>query len=226
MPSLEQRCLKEAQMTKNAARLLPAALTLALALSSAACLEKDTASTVYVEDDGSATWTIRETDVRSDSDDPEKARQEEEDYLAGYRSYSAPVPVALAAIGGREVRIRILREIAPMAAEASASFPGLEDLARGYCDAAGWPCHTETRREGRLTTWTWTLEPDADAKESSPVDALDAALTGLRIVFVSAHPVSACGFRLEGRTATLEEPKGQENGQPLTLSLTWEGARK
>ena len=148
-------------MTAKTARLLPAALIVGVALCSAACLEKETRSTAYVEEDGAVTWVIVETGVRSDKPDAAEAGRRKGSTCRATSPFTAPVPLALAAMGGRNLRSEVLRDRVPLATLASARFDGLEDLARSFCSAAAWSCSTRTQRDGALTTWTWTVLPTA-----------------------------------------------------------------
>ncbi len=214
-------------MTNNTARLLPAALTLALALTSAACLTKETRSTVYVEDDGSVTWTILETDVRSDSTSPVEARQEEDGYLAEHEGGRSRLAAALTAVGGRDTRVFLLHSRAPFEAHASARFDSLESVVTGYCAARRWVCSSNMERDGGKTTWTWTvvMEDGADDAEDDDesLDALDEAVSNLRICLGSSRFLAATGFKLDGdRVATIDPDEDVDGQERYTFSLTWE----
>jgi len=218
-------------MTNNTARLLPAALTLALALPSAACLTKETRSTVYLEDDGAVTWTILETDVRSDSANPVEARQEEDGYLAEHQGGRPRLAAALEAIGGREISTRLLRPRAPFEAHVSARFDSVESLFMGYCAARQWVCSSNMERDGGKTTWTWTvvMEDGADDGGSNdrPIDALDEAVSNLGICLGTGRFLAATGFKLDGdRVAQINPEEDQDGQEQYTFSLTWEGRKQ
>ena len=211
-------------MTTNLSRLLPAALVAGLAVCSAGCLEKETRSTAYVEDDGTVTWVVVESEVRSDESNAEDARREESEHLSACRSGTAPVPEALAAIGGRDVRADVLRDRVPFETLSSARFSSLEHLARSFCDAAGWTCETATVTTASHTTWSWTVpvSPGRDDKSASPVDPLSDALSTLRVVVAGGRLIAARGFNLEGDRAAALIPPEDEKGETFTFSLTWE----
>ena len=191
-------------MKNQSFRLLPIGLTLGLMACSAACLERETAGPAYVEADGSVTWTILETGVRSDASDPEAARREEDEYAAAYASSHGPLAAALSAIGGTDVNARLLRARAPFEVYASARFQSLESLAMGYCSSQGWWCTSRMETAGRQTIWTWTLAT-ADQGPEEGLSSLDEAVTKLKITLASGRFVSAAGFTLNGdREATID----------------------
>jgi len=213
-------------MTNSTTRLLAAALTLVLALSSSACLTKETRSTVYLEDDESVTWSILETDVRSDSANPVEARQEEDGYLAEHEGGRARLAAALAAIGGRDIRISLLHSRAPFEAHASARFASLESVVNGYCTARRWVCSSNVERDGGKTTWTWTVVmadgADDAGDDDQPLDALDEAVTNLHICLSAGRFVAATGFKLDGERVAQIDPEGEDGQEQYTFSLTWE----
>ena len=204
------------------ARRATAPLALALALLATACLEKDTSSTAYVEADGTVTWVIMETGVRSDAHDPMEASREEEEYVRAHRSGSAPLSEALASMGGQDIRTELLRDRVPFSSITSARFASLEDLVRSYCEAAGWGCGAATERQGRRVTWTWTVWEVADSTDDArAIRALDDALGNLRVVLAEGRFVAARGFTFEDGSATLTPPE-DDGAEPFTVSLTWE----
>ncbi|HSK08376.1 MAG TPA: hypothetical protein VK911_02275 [Vicinamibacterales bacterium] len=213
-------------MNRHITRLPSIALALLLALSLAACLEKETSSIVYVEADGSVTWTILESGVHSDSADPDAARREERDYLAEHRAGWTELAKALAAMGGLDIQAHVLRDRAPFETHTSARFDGLEVWSNGYCAARRWPCTSQTAREGAQTTWTWTIAGGATGSDQADeVDGvmapLDEALVGLRVRLAAGRFVSARGFQLAGAVATLDSDAWEGDQDEYTLSLTW-----
>ena len=82
------------------------ALTIAAALISAACLQKDTTSTIYLRQDGSFDWVILEQNVRSDGQDEASRLSEEAGYVDGI---SRGDTVALSGFGSFVAKERAAR---------------------------------------------------------------------------------------------------------------------
>lgn len=207
-------------MSCHSNRLLGFALVSALGASCAACLVKDTKSTVCLEVDGTVTWSIVESGVRSENEDADQARREEAEYLGDNAAGWGPLAAALAQIGGENVRSVLVRDRVPYEVRATATFASLDAMIGAYCSSAGWRCDSQTARLGDAATWTWAATEVAGA-EGDPVDPLDEAVAGLRIVLAQGRFLAAEGFELvDDRSAVLAIPKGEEE-QPLRVSLTW-----
>ena len=77
------------------------AIAAAAALLTAACLQKDTASTIYLRQDGSFDWVILEQNVRSDERDDSARLAEEARYLDGVSRGDSGMVNSLLDLGAR-----------------------------------------------------------------------------------------------------------------------------
>ena len=211
------------------------ALTLILAatVTSAACLQKDTTSTIYLRPDGSFDWVILEQNVRSDERDESARLAEEARYLDGVSRGDSDMVNGLLALGAQGVHVRWLRSTRPYAVMVDARF---DDLA-GVFDRALAPCEVPyesaiTETEG-ITTWRLRLDAgpeghrlDQDGGEEcgDSLDGLTDALT-FTIVLASGTFTAATGFTITGTdTAAVDEKAIEERVKTtgiVELSLSW-----
>ena len=89
-------------------------VALAAALAATGCLQKETTSTIYLRTDGSFDWVVLERHVRSDESDAAKREAEEFGYVDGVARDRHPVAEAFRALGGQDVRTRLLRDTTPV----------------------------------------------------------------------------------------------------------------
>ncbi len=134
---------------------------MAAALIAAACLQKDTTSTIYLRQDGSFDWVILEQNVRSDERD-EASRLAEE---AGswtpscggrrQRSRGTRLVNGLLALGAEDVRVQWLRNTRPYAVMVDARFDSLAGVFDRLLAPCGIPYEirvTEVRRRHDVDT--------------------------------------------------------------------------
>jgi hypothetical protein len=210
------------------------ALTIAAALIASACLVKDTASTIYLRQDGSFDWVILEQNVRSDERDDSARLAEEASYLEGVSRGDSGVVNSLLALGATDVHVRWLRSTRPYAVMVDARFDNLA----GVFDRALAPC--EISYESRIAeadgVMTWTLRAeigvDGERLEANTgegcgdgIGDLDDALADLRIVLESGTFTAATGFTITGTdTAAVDEKTLEERVKTtgiVELSLSW-----
>ena len=96
-----------------------------VALMVAGCIVKETRHTLYLEPDGSLTWTVVEEQVRSDADTAEDREREESEYLALVAG-DYPVAAALSSLRGFDVRTNLVRERRPYLVVTEAGFDSVE----------------------------------------------------------------------------------------------------
>jgi hypothetical protein len=201
------------------ASTLAALAVVCLASAGAGCIEKDTRSVIYLGSDGSLTWTVLETDVRSDSEKPADRVQEEADYRQTMLSNPTPLVLFFESLGGRQVSRTVLKDTAPFEVHTSARFDRLDVLFERVCAAASYVCVAEMTSDGGRTTLTVEMVGELEGPGPEP-DALNDALGTLKFVLAEGRFVEASGFVLSGRTATTDDKAA--DGDPIRLTLTWE----
>jgi hypothetical protein len=209
------------------------AIAIAAALLSAACLQKDTTSTIYLRQDGSFDWVILEQNVRSDERDDSARLAEETRYQDGFARGDSGMVNSLLALGAKDVRVRWLRSTRPYAVMVDARFDNLA----GVFDRPLAPC--EVPYESAITetegVTTWRLRIDAGPEGSrldqgggeecgNSLDGLTDALA-LTIVLESGTFTAATGFTITGTdTAAVDEKTLEERVKTtgiVELSLSW-----
>jgi hypothetical protein len=209
------------------------AFAIAAALLSAACLQKDTTSTIYLRQDGSFDWVILEQNVRSDERDDSARLAEETRYQDGFARGDSGMVNSLLALGAKDVRVRWLRSTRPYAVMVDARFDNLA----GVFDRPLAPC--EVPYESAITetegVTTWRLRIDAGPEGSrldqgggeecgNSLDGLTDALA-LTIVLESGTFTAATGFTITGTdTAAVDEKTLEERVKTtgiVELSLSW-----
>lgn len=212
-------------------------IALTAALATAGCLQKETASTIYLHTDGSFDWVVLERHVRSDESDAAKREAEEFAYLEAVARDSHSVAEGFRALGGRHVRTRLLRDTRPYGVMVDASFDSLTAVFDSQLSGCGVSYDISQTVEGDVTTWRLWADIGEDGEKLDGGDQCGAALGGLSdaldltIVLQSGTFTKADGFTLSGSdTATmLDDEAGREwlkkNHGQLVLSLSWKAAR-
>lgn len=194
--------------------------TLLAAACSAACLDGDTRSTMYLSPDGAVTWLVVESDVHSDLGVASGSQQEEDEFLADALDGDHPVARGLRTFGATSVRTMVVRDQRPFTVATEGRFASLEALFGGMMDACGVAHDSSLERIGTEVTWTLTVPPDADA-DCGDGDALADAITRYRVVLQQGRFVRAAGFHLDGCTVAEAEDQFGTGDSGLVLSLTW-----
>lgn len=229
------------------------AATIPATLLALGCLIKEEIHTLYLTPEGSVIWTVLEKDVRSDSDDPEVARREEQEFLDRSRTGDQPTASDLNKLSPDSLRTWVLRDERPFSVMTEARFASAEDLARAILVQAELQGDAELQTDGIRTRLVVKVYPppeedaaasDAEDPESgdraedkpdSPDvedDELATLLKGYKILLTRGKFVESHGFRLSGnrqeaypQLMTVKD-QGDQDGA-LVYSLTWEtgGAR-
>jgi len=210
------------------------ALAIAAALLTAACLQKDTTSTIYLRQDGSFDWVILEQNVRSDAADEASRLSEEQGYSDEISGGGKSMVNGLLALGGEGVRVRWLRGTRPYAVMVDARFDSLALVFDRMLSPCGIPYSSTITESDGVTTWTLRADVGIDGERLEAAGAdecgeglggLDDALDGLRIILESGTFTAATGFTLQGTIAAeLDETAIEERGKTtgvLELSLSW-----
>ena len=209
-------------------------LTLAATVATAACLQEDTTSTMYLRQDGSFDWVILEEHVRSDERTEAARLAEEARYVDGVSRGDTGIVNGLLALGAADVHVQWLRSRRPYAVMVDARFDSLAAV----FDRALAPCGVSY--DSRITEYdgvvTWTLRADvgidgerfesiAGEDCGAGLGGLDDAFEHLRIILESGTFTAAKGFALDGAdTAKLDEAamqKAVETTGLIELSLSW-----
>jgi hypothetical protein len=189
----------------------------------AACLQGETRHTLYLSPDGSVTWTIRDTDVRSDEADPADRRREEAGYLDEVGRAARPAALALRRLSAEEVRSTLVRARRPYASTTEADFPQADRLAAALLGEFGLRGAADLVADGSTRTLRIDLEVPGDgAAVPGPVEVMLALVDDLadyRLILTDGRFVAAQGFVLQDATTAVLPPMPEGWTR---LSLTWE----
>jgi len=191
------------------------------------CFEIDGEHTLFLEPDGSVTWTIEEEVTHTGED--EAARQAEIDgFLRDVAAGRNGASRALRLLAPATLDSRVLRADPPLAIRTEARFAGIDDVYRNVFDVWDLKGRVELTGEGDVRTLRVTVLPGESA-EVSDVEADEAAAAMLLAVFLECRIVLTEGRFLEARGFALDE-KGrearpieieEEENQPIELMLSW-----
>ena len=216
-------------------------LSAALALVGG-CVRKETTHTLYLRPDGAVTWITLEKYIRSDEEDPQERRDEDEAFLAGVRSGEHKLTRALEMLGATSVEARILRDERPYMVMTEARFGSIDEVIQSFMDQAGAPINAELSREGDRVRLTISCDlaalAESTQQESSDDDRLEVLEVLLedaenyRVVLTEGEFVDARGLTIEeeGTLAVLvEQDEDQiaeieevdDDGNVVIYSLTW-----
>jgi len=209
------------------------AIAIAATLLTAACLQKDTTSTIYLRPDGSFDWAILEQNVRSDERDESARLAEEAKYVDAVSRGDSGMVNSLLALGAQDVHVRWLRGTRPYGVMIDARFDSLASV----FDRLLAPCEVPyesaiTKTEG-VTTWRLRIDvgPEDSRLEQGGGEDCGDSLNGLTdalevtIVLESGTFTAATGFIIKGTdTAAVDEKTIEENVKStgiVELSLSW-----
>jgi hypothetical protein len=209
-------------------KLMIAVVTLALTLLAAGCLVGEVTHTLYLDPDGTITWSVLERDIRSDCADRAERRQEEESYISAAWSGSHPVGNALAALGPIDLETRVARGRRPFTVISEARFSSLEDLAWEILERLGARGNTWIETDGDVVRFVLLLDAEQEDEMGEDADVLDplvADLEDYRLMLTAGHFVEAQGFELQSEDTVavpleVDEEKLEEEGVAV-FSLTW-----
>ncbi len=201
----------------------------AVSFLASGCLIRDTTQTVYLEPNGTVTWSVLEKDVRSDAPRAEDRAREETAFIAAAAAERHPIATAFARLYPSDLHTMILRSGRPFTVLTEARFTRLDTLMADFAAAMGLSSTSVLEGRDDVRTWAWTVREEAngdardDAKEiAALVDSFEAC----RFVLSTGRFLSATGFDLSSdhRVATLhvpDNPHGTGAADTLQLSLTW-----
>ncbi len=210
-------------------------LAMVVSLTSAACLQKDTTSTIYLRQDGSFDWVVLERNVYSDDADATTRAREESAYVDSAARGEHGIASGFSALGGDDIRIRVLRDTRPYAVMVDARFDGLTAVFDRVLSGCGIPHDVAVTHDGDVTTWRLVIDagPDGEDLAGGGLDGCDDGVDDLAIsdalmasvMLESGAFTSATGFKLEGSTTAVLDEEGLkatfEGSGRLELSLSW-----
>ncbi len=216
-------------------RKLTGTIVVAAAVSAAGCLQKETTHTIYLSPDGRATWTVVETNVRSDEKDPARRAAEEQAYILAAEGSDHGVGRGLAALSPARLRTRIIRGERPFVVVTDAEFGSIEFAAQRFATGLGLPADVLVTHDGAVTTIRVRIDAaqamandrqKPEEEGGDPLAALAEDLDAYRFILTEGRFVSAIGFTLAGddTIAVPAKPDWDEvvaNGGILDLSLGW-----
>jgi len=209
------------------------ALVIAAALLTAACLQKDTTSTIYLRPDGSFTWVVLEQNVRSDERDEAARLAEESAYVDAVSRGDIGLVNGLLALGAENIQVRWLRSTRPYAVMFNARFGNLASVFDRTLAPCGIPYESHLTESDGVATWTLRADVGLDGErlEEHDGEGCGDGLEGLTdlleftIVLESGTFTAATGFTIEGTdTAAIDEKTIEERVKTtgvVELSLSW-----
>lgn len=208
-------------------------LAIAVALLAAACLQKDTTSTIYLRSDGSFTWVVLEQNVRSDERDDAARLAEEASYVDGVSRGDSDMINSLFALGAKDVHVRWLRSARPYAVMVDARFDNIAGVFDRALATCGLPYESSVTELDGVATWILRADVGVDGDRlthdalegcGNSLDGLDEALD-FTIVLESGTFTAATGFTITGTDmAALDEKTIEEHVKStgvVELSLSW-----
>lgn len=215
--------------------LLP--LVAAAGLSLVGCMIGKTTHTLVLETDGTLTWTVEESQMRSSEDAPADRRDEEREWLADREAEIHGPAEGLWQIGARTVETLVLRDRRPFHAVTTASFDDPGDAVRRLLEAAGIVAEIDATRTANGGSIAIRVDIEAteaaeelarargDEDEDRPVDTL---LDGdeLLVMVADGAFVASVGFDVEDDIARFDEDAIElaleRDPRTLRLYLEWE----
>lgn len=203
-------------------------------LAGAACLQKDTSSTIYLRQDGSLDWIVVDRNVRSDATEDATRAHEEAEYMDAVVRDEHGVAVAFRVLGATSVRTEVHRATRPYSVSVEGTFDSLASMVAQPLAACSVPYDTAITRTNGVTTWTLKADLAHNDGQLSP-EGCDKAFEGLVdalgvvIVLESGRFTNAVGFTVQHEDravfdehATDREVLDRTDGW-LQLSLSWTG---
>lgn len=218
-----------------APRWLALSLLAIVALALAGCMIGVTTHTLYLERDGSLTWTIEEREMRSAEDDRRDRQREEQEWLGERAGETHDTAEALWQIGAASVETTIVRNRRPFHVLTRATFADAGDAIERLFAATGLIGDLEVSRNPHGGAVALTIDVEASEQmeqieqdqrdDERPIDSL--LLADDFLVMVSdGRFVEAVGFKVDGDLARFDEDgieaALERDPRTLRLYLAWE----
>jgi hypothetical protein len=218
--------MKNSGITRLLRTLLPLSV---VALFASGCLIQDTTQTIYLEPDGSVTWSVLQRNVRSDEKRLDDRLREEGRFITDATAERHPIKLAFLRLNATDVRSLIVRAARPYTVLTEARFPQLDTLMEQFASAGGGRATSRLDRHDGVISWTLAVSDDdgPPVRDGDKIiNALGDSFDGCRFVLTAGRFISADGFELsdDKRIATLRVPNDRPTASPgatLRFSLTW-----
>ncbi len=206
-------------------RACSALLAAFVAIAGGCTMTAETYHSLYLDPDGTVTWSVVERNVRSESDDPHQRESDEQEWLAELDGGRNPVALALAQLGATSVETQLLRRERPFNALTEATFTAIDDLARAIGDGLCVETRARLTREGsqhRLEIEIDFVEEELECDEAGTLLPLWDALEELTIHLTKGAFTEAQGFTLDrtAAVATIDQLSDEPGTERLVLA--WE----
>ena len=204
---------------------------LLVAVVAEGCLRKSTVHTVYLSPDGSAKWTVEESHVFSDEEDPGARFTEEQSYIGAALIGEHPIARGLQGLTPDSlVSTTVVRDERPFHVITEARFARIDRAFERLFGEAGIKAkaaleHVEGRQRLRIT-----LDFSVAIQErETPVLALLEEFGQYRFVLTEGRFVAGGGFDTPDRATAVLSREAQaaideaiEARTPIELMLSWE----
>jgi hypothetical protein len=204
-------------------------LVIGAVVSTAGCLQKETAHVIYLAPGGGAAWVVSEVGVHSDEKDLDKRLSEEQQYIGPALLGAHGVARGLAALGPQApVRTIVLREERPFHVVTEARFASIDTVISRLFTGLGIPTSAWLVRDGLQTTLRVRLDFGRPGKEQTDVSELADAIETVRFVLNEGRFAAVQGVEvIDGTSARLSRDwldaaeKASEAKGTIGFVLTW-----
>ena len=196
----------------------------------AGCLQKETTHTLYLAPDGSVSWVVSESNVRSNETDPGRRLAEEQEYIAesilGTHGTARGL-AALAPLGA--VRSTVLRADRPFHVVTSAEFAAIDEVLQRVFTEMEIETSASFVRHGDENTLRVRLDFSHPREEhETPVSQLMDSFERFRLILTEGRISDVSGLAVtDGASATLSDEwleraeKAYEARSSIEFSLSW-----
>jgi hypothetical protein len=196
----------------------------------AGCLQKETTQTLYLAPDGSVSWVVAESNVRSNDTDGAKRLAEEQEYISQAILGTHGTARGLAALGPLgAVRTTVLRAERPFHVVTSAEFAATDQVLQRVFTEMAIETSASFVRRGDENTLCVRLDFSHPLEEhETPVSELMDSFERFRLVLTEGRIANTSGLDVtDGTSATLSEQwleraeRAYEAKSSIEFSLSW-----
>jgi hypothetical protein len=206
---------------------VPGAIVIAALVTTAGCLEKETAHTLYLSSDGAVSWAASESNVHSDEKQVGARIQEEQEYAGAALLGTHGVARGLAAVGAQgPIRTTVVRDEVPFHVITEARFDRIDRLLERLFTKAGIRTAASFVHDGDGATLRVRLEPATGMTEDGAVSDL-VDVEHFRFVLIDATFAESIGFDTTDTTAVFSREwlenaeQAFEDERPIEFTLSW-----
>ena len=199
-------------------------VVIAAAFPVTGCLHMENTHRLYLTPRGDLSWTVQQSDVRSDAQQADGRLDEERQFLAEVQRGAHPVALAFHQLGARRVQTELVRPIRPFALLTTGDLGAVDEAANTFLKALNLGGEGALTRHDGKTTLTLTVRvADGDQEYDGPLTALLEDLPQYRVVLTEGRFVAAEGFAIsaDGAVATPQDWADSLETAVFRVSLTW-----